>query len=89
VYYDPFTGTPLEYEMYDLRRDPLEMTNLAHAANLTPESEVRRARLHARLAEVMKDNGTTPDEVRWPSVEEFRPSAAAVVSGEDEELASV
>jgi arylsulfatase A-like enzyme len=89
VYYDPFTGAPLEYEMYDLRRDPLEMTNLAHASNLTPESEVRRARLHTRLTEVMKDNGTTPDEIRWPSAEEFRPSAAAVVSEEDEELASV
>jgi arylsulfatase A-like enzyme len=71
VYYDPFTGAPTEYEMYDLRCDPLEMTNLAHAVHRTPASDVERARLHRRLTEVMRVNGTTPDEIRWPEVEDF------------------
>ena len=33
VYYDPFTGAPTEYQIYDLKRDPLEMMNLAHATH--------------------------------------------------------
>jgi hypothetical protein len=53
--------------MYDTKRDPLEMTNLAHAAHVTPESETERARLHQRLIDVMKTIGTTPDEIDWPS----------------------
>jgi len=85
VYYDPFTGAPTEYEMYDLKRDPLEMTNLAHAAHSTPASDVERARLHQRLIDVMQANGTTPDEIRWPAVEEFRPSTTEAAGGEDEE----
>jgi arylsulfatase A-like enzyme len=85
VYYDPYTGSPTEYEMYDLARDPLEMTNLAHAKYRTPASEVERARLHRRLSEVMKTCGTFPDEIRWPKVEDFQPSTQLVVGGEDEE----
>jgi arylsulfatase A-like enzyme len=88
VYYDPFTGAPLEYEMYDLRRDPLELANLAHAAHHTPQSDVERARLHARLTDVMKEKSTTPDEIRWPAADEFRP-AKTVVTSDEEELASV
>lgn len=71
VYYDPFTGAPTEYEMYDLVRDPLELTNLAHASHRTPASDAQRARLHQRLIDVMRANGTMPDEIRWPSVDEF------------------
>jgi choline-sulfatase len=90
VYYDPFTGAPTEYEMYDLKRDPLEMTNLAHAANRTPQSDVERSRLHQRLTTVMEEKGTTPDEIRWPAVDEFRPSTiVAAVSEEEDEVASV
>jgi choline-sulfatase len=85
VYYDPFTDAPIEYEMYDLARDPLEMRNLAHVAYRTPEADAERVRLHQRLTDVMADNGTTPDEVSWPSADEFRPSAATTVA-EDEEL---
>ena len=69
VYYDPFSGSPIEYEMYDLRRDPLELKNLAYPANRTPESEAQRARLHARLIDVMRENGTLPDEIEWPAFE--------------------
>jgi choline-sulfatase len=69
VYYDPFTGAPAEYEMYDLKNDPLELKNLAHPQHATPESEMQRARLHARLDAVMEKNGTVPDEISWPKFE--------------------
>jgi arylsulfatase A-like enzyme len=84
VYYDPFTGAPLEYEMYDLQRDPLELTNLAHAAHHLPASDAERVRLHQRLTDVMRENGTTPDEIRWPAADEFRPSTALATASEDE-----
>jgi choline-sulfatase len=89
VYYDPFTGAPTEYEMYDLARDPLEMTNLAHAAHSTPESEAERARLHQRLTDVMQTNGTRPDEIRWPEVADFQPATGRVLASEDEDEAVV
>jgi choline-sulfatase len=85
VYYDPFTGAPTEYEMYDLARDPLELTNLAHAAHSTPECQIERARLHRRLIDVMRANGTTPDEIVWPAVEEFKPSRMSAEASEDED----
>ena len=84
VYYDPYTGSPVEYEMYDLARDPLEMTNLAHAANCTPASNLERARLHQRLIDVMQANGTTPDEISFPSADEFQPSAVLADVREDD-----
>jgi hypothetical protein len=74
VYYDPFSGSPTEYEMYDLTKDPLELKNLAHPSLRTPASDVERARLHRRLTDVMETNGTTPDEIRWPAVDEYQPS---------------
>jgi choline-sulfatase len=85
VYYDPYTGAPLEYEMYDLERDPLEVANLAHARHATPESDVERARLHQRLIDVMKTNGTTPDEIDWPSVDDYKPATTTTVATEHEE----
>jgi choline-sulfatase len=84
VYYDPFTGAPTEYEMYDLARDPLETTNLAHAAHATPASEIERARLHGRLSDVMHACGTRPDEIRWPEVDDYRPGTEVAVSSEEE-----
>ena len=57
VYYDPFTGAAPEYEMYDLARDRLEMTNLAHPVHRTPQAAAEQRRLHARLTQVMTDNG--------------------------------
>jgi arylsulfatase A-like enzyme len=85
VYYDPFTGSPTEYEMYDLKRDPLELTNLAHARHRTPTSDRERARLHVRLSEIMRLHGTMPDEIRWPAVDDFDPSARITAVGEDQE----
>jgi choline-sulfatase len=84
VYYDPFTGAPPEYELYDLAQDPLEMRNLAHAKHSTPASEAERARLHRRLADVMQDYGTRPDEIRWPTVDEYRPESTLVQIDEGE-----
>jgi choline-sulfatase len=84
VYYDPFTGAPTEYELYDLARDPLEMRNLAHGAHSTPASEAERARLHRRLWDVMSDYGTAPDEIRWPDVDDYRPSTHVADIDEDE-----
>ena len=83
VYYDPFTGAPTEYEMYDLPRDPLEMTNLAHASHSTPASESERARLHQRLTDVMEANGTTPDEIQLAvGVTEYLPVDHRAAAGE-------
>lgn len=84
VYYDPFTNQPCEYEMYDLARDPLEMTNLAHASHTTPASAIERTRLHERLTSVMRENGTTPDEIHWPSSDEFEASRVLATASEDE-----
>jgi arylsulfatase A-like enzyme len=84
VYYDAYTGAPPEYELYDLARDPLETTNLAHAASVTPAAEAQRARLHLRLTEVMRRCGTTPDEIRWPEVGEYRPPTALAETREED-----
>jgi choline-sulfatase len=74
VYYDPFTGAEPEYELYDLANDPLEMTNLAHVKHASAVSETERARLHERLTQVMVENGTRPDEIRWPVVDDYQPT---------------
>lgn len=84
VYFDPYGGAPIEYEMYDLTNDPLEMKNLAHAKHSTPESEVERARLHTRLTEMMRENLTMPDEIRWPEVSDFSPNSQLADIEEDE-----
>ena len=67
VYYDPFKGRPTEYEMYDLKDDPYESTNLAHATNFKPAYAEERRRLHNRLLEVMETHGTTPPEIAFPT----------------------
>jgi choline-sulfatase len=67
VYYDPFSGASTEYEMYDLSADPLEMTNLAHPKHRTAAARSEQLRLHERLTAVMRERGTVPDEIRWPT----------------------
>ncbi|MFZ4661457.1 MAG: sulfatase-like hydrolase/transferase [Caldilineaceae bacterium] len=71
VYYDPFKGRPVEYEMYDLKNDPLESINLAHPSNFKPAYAEERRRLHNRLLEVMKKHGTTPPEIQFPSTDAY------------------
>ena len=73
--------------MYDLSRDPLELTNLAHAKHSTRASEIERARLHQRLWDVMRENGTAPDEIRWPQAGEYRAATAVASASEHEEPA--
>ena len=88
VYYDPFTGSPAEYEMYDLKRDPLEVKNLAHPKHRTPAADGERARLHRRLAEVMRTCGTTPDDIAWPDADAARratPAGVAAGTGAERE----
>jgi choline-sulfatase len=74
VYYDPFTGEPPEYELYDLVHDPSETTNLAHVKHSTADSEAQRARLHERLSHVMRECGTRPDEIDWPEAGDYQPA---------------
>ncbi len=71
VYYDPFKGNPVEYEMYDLKNDPLESTNLAHPTNFKPAYAEERRRLHNRLLEVMETHGTSPEEIAFPTTEAY------------------
>lgn len=71
VYYDPFKGAPVEYEMYDLKYDPHESTNLAHPANFQPTYAEERRRLHNRLLEVMEKHGTTPPEILFPTTDAY------------------
>ena len=85
VYYDPYTDSATEYELYDLKRDPLETRNLAHAANAALAYEADRVRLHRRLSEVMNDRGTMPDEIRWPRLQDFQPATVRVESSNESE----
>ena len=73
VYYDPFSGAELEYEMYDLKNDPFEVINLAHEENWHPRYKDERRRLHQRLTEVMDEHGTRPTEIKWPEADAFAP----------------
>lgn len=76
VYFNPgYTpaGGNLEFELYDLSGDPLdpgqEVNNLAQAP-LTPETKQKWKGLHDQLTRVMKQLGTTPGRISWPSAEE-------------------
>jgi hypothetical protein len=33
----------------------------------------------------MRVNGTMPDEIRWPAVDDYKPSTRITVAGEDED----
>jgi choline-sulfatase len=55
-YYDANGKVPSQWEMYDLKRDPLERTNLAHKGyTRTPAQEKQYQRLQRKLARVKKD----------------------------------
>ncbi len=65
VYFDPLTAN-VEYEMYDLDRDPLETHNLAAPQPNGGEPAPQRHALHRQLSVVMARCGTAPDTIRWP-----------------------
>lgn len=69
VYYDIYTDSPFEYEMYDLAVpvDQREVRNLGHPdTEVTPEVAAERERLHQKLIHVMETLGTFPHEIEWP-----------------------
>jgi arylsulfatase A-like enzyme len=54
-YYDVNGKVPSQWEMYDLKHDPLERTNLAHKGyERTPPQERQYQRLQRKLARVKK-----------------------------------
>ena len=65
-YFDPSGTARPEYEMYDLRRDPIEAENLVGVRSgevRDPADRAARAELGERLAEAMREAGTEPGAV--------------------------
>ena len=58
-------GSGLDYELYNIKSDPLQLKNLLHA---TPSADVRRewTRLHRMLTARFVDAGNLPDAFAWP-----------------------
>ncbi len=63
--YFSMDGGRIEYELYDLKNDPLQMANLLHNA---PAADIRRewSRLHRILSARFIDAGNLPDSFGWP-----------------------
>jgi choline-sulfatase len=58
-------GSGLEYELYDIKSDLGQMTNLLHDAP-TPDIRKEWARLHKILTGRLVDFANLPDEFSWP-----------------------
>ena len=71
VYFDPEMGQQTEYELYDLKNDPLESKNLLNHWFYELEIEPERRRLHQKLIELMQEKGTMPDAFLWPTADQF------------------
>ncbi len=63
--YFSMDGGSIEYELYDLRNDPLQMKNLLHG---NPAADIRRewSRLHRLSSASFVDAGNLPDSFGWP-----------------------
>ena len=77
VYFNPGytpSGGGFEYELYHLRGDPTKQNqeghNLANSESLTPELRNIWEKLHDNLTRMMKQLGTTPDTIDWPTAQE-------------------
>lgn len=66
-YYDADGQVPSQWEMYDLKHDPLEMVNLCWEGYVrTPEQEASLRRLRRKLATIRKTRLTPlPTTVEW------------------------
>ena len=71
VYFDPESGQETEYELYDLATDPLESKNLLNHWFYERSIEPQRRRLHDKLTATMVELGTLPDEIVWPTADDF------------------
>lgn len=60
--------TPDEYEMYNLKLDPLEEKNLCHPSNQTPETRLREKELRDILAEQNAAKRLTPSNKTAPGL---------------------
>jgi choline-sulfatase len=58
-------GSGLDYELYNIKNDPGQLTNLVHQS---PTHDVRQewARLHNLLTNRMVDSANLPDAFGWP-----------------------
>jgi hypothetical protein len=58
-------GSGIEYELYDLATDPLQLKNLLHES---PPADVRSdwARLHGVLTQKLVDAANLPVSFPWP-----------------------
>jgi choline-sulfatase len=66
-YYDADGQVPSQWEMYDLKHDPLEMVNLCWEGYVrTPEQEANLRRLRRKLATIRKTRlAPLPTTVEW------------------------
>jgi len=58
-------GAGLEYELYNLKSDPGQMTNLVHG-NPTRDTKREWGRLHKMLTERLVASANLPDSFGWP-----------------------
>jgi choline-sulfatase len=63
--YFSMAGGKVEYELYNIASDPLQLKNLLFDA---PTGDIRRewSRLHRMLTETFVDAGNLPDSFAWP-----------------------
>ena len=80
-YYDINGNVPSQWEMYDLKRDPLERINLAHHGHKrTPAQQKQYLRLRKKLARVkaqrLHRRPDTPQPIAPPSSQKIAPPQA-------------
>jgi choline-sulfatase len=102
VYFTPVytpAGGRFEYELYHLSSDPTkqsqEVHNLAYSKSLTPELRNIWTKLHGDLSRMMKQLGTTPDTIDWPTAQEaqmygkFNGSLLGIAAGASDKFTQV